>query len=58
MSCAGDCAIEINEETMGTHRFEFDGTPELLFTDNDTNMERLYVSPAQTPITKTPFTNS
>ena len=38
-------SIEINEPTLGTYRFEFEGTPELLFTDNVTNTERLYGHP-------------
>ena len=39
-------SIEINEPTLGTYRFEFEGTPELLFTDNVTNTERLYGHPS------------
>jgi hypothetical protein len=42
----GDSGIEINEPTLGTYRFEFDGAPELLFTDNVTNTQRLYNRPS------------
>ena len=45
LSVAGESSVEIREQTLGTYRFEFDGTPRLLFTDNDTNMERLFNAP-------------
>ncbi len=38
--------IVITDPTLGQYTFEFDGSPELLFTDNDTNVERLYHQPA------------
>ena len=38
-------SIEITEPTLGPCRFDLDGAPEILFTDNETNSERLFNQP-------------
>jgi hypothetical protein len=47
--------IEIREEKVGVRRLYCDGTPELLFTENETNTERLYGSANATPFVKDAF---
>ncbi|MEO8550326.1 MAG: glucosidase, partial [Kofleriaceae bacterium] len=42
---AGDRAVRVVQPTLGTFRFELEGDAELLFTDNETNNERLFGSP-------------
>ncbi len=57
---APSCGInmgEFNELVLecvdyGTRRLYCDGTPELLFTENETNNERLFNSPNRTPFVK------
>ena len=39
---AGDNSITIAEESLGDFTLWFEGTPELLFTENETNTERLW----------------
>src|SRR5262249_40055937 len=39
---AGDGVIELNENDPGARWLYCDGAPELLFTENDTNTERLF----------------
>ena len=50
-------AIELNEESLGKRWLHCDGTPELLFTENETNNERLYGSPNRTPHVKDAINN-
>jgi hypothetical protein len=42
LSQSGEGEIRICEETLGEYRFYVEGPAELLFTDNETNTERLY----------------
>ncbi|HLJ17272.1 MAG TPA: hypothetical protein VKV15_22445 [Bryobacteraceae bacterium] len=42
---SGDNTIDIDEATLGGYRFTFDGAPPLLFTENETNIERLWHLP-------------
>ncbi|MEO7658568.1 MAG: glucosidase [Pyrinomonadaceae bacterium] len=57
---AASCGISIGEfnelilecADYGTRRVYCDGTPELLFTENETNNERLFNSPNRTPYVK------
>ncbi|MEO6051063.1 MAG: glucosidase, partial [Pyrinomonadaceae bacterium] len=44
--------IEIECETPGKRWLYFDGSPELLFTENETNTERLYGAENHTPFVK------
>ena len=39
---AGNALMEMNEYHYGKRWLLMEGTPELLFTDNETNMERLF----------------
>jgi hypothetical protein len=39
---ACDCAIELQDPMYGTRRLFCEGTPEMLFTENETNFRRLY----------------
>ncbi len=48
----GSSVIEADHETLGPRRLFCDGAPELLFTENDTNLQRLYGSPNPTPYVK------
>ena len=45
-------AIEIEHQTLGRRWLHCDGSPELLFTENETNNERLFGSPNRTPYVK------
>ncbi|MGB7203386.1 MAG: hypothetical protein WBD16_14155 [Pyrinomonadaceae bacterium] len=47
--------IEIDCETPGKRLLYFDGSPELLFTENETNNERLFGAPNRTPYVKDAF---
>jgi hypothetical protein len=42
-------------ESLGTYRFAFDGQPEWLFTDNESNLERLYRVPNHSRYVKDAF---
>jgi glycogen debranching enzyme len=48
----GHAVIEAEHETLGTYRLACEGTPELLFTENDTDRERLYGLPNATAFVK------
>ena len=54
---SGANAIELNEESLGKRWLHCDGSPELLFTENETNNERLYGSPNRTPHVKDAINN-
>ncbi|HEX6623156.1 MAG TPA: hypothetical protein VF064_05550, partial [Pyrinomonadaceae bacterium] len=45
-------AVEAREEIYGTRWLYCEGTPELLFTENETNAARLYDAPNPTPFVK------
>ncbi|HZB44543.1 MAG TPA: hypothetical protein VE360_04845, partial [Pyrinomonadaceae bacterium] len=45
-------AVEAREEIYGTRWLYCEGTPELLFTENETNAARLYNAPNPTPFVK------
>ena len=47
--------IEIDCETPGRRFLQFDGSPELLFTENETNNERLFGAANRTPYVKDAF---
>ncbi len=53
---AGD-SIELEHYALGTRVLEFDSDPELLFTENETNIERLYGVPNQSPYVKDGINN-
>ncbi|MDT8399284.1 MAG: glucosidase [Pseudomonadales bacterium] len=42
LAAAGARDIDIEHHKLGSYHCHFDGSPELLFTDNDTNSPRLY----------------
>ena len=47
--------VEVSHEDMGTYFLLCDGAPELLFTENETNYERLWHQPNPTPFVKDAF---
>jgi hypothetical protein len=47
--------IQLQEPTYGRRWLNFDGSPDLLFTDNETNTERLYGTANQVPYVKDAF---
>ncbi|HYA89238.1 MAG TPA: glucosidase [archaeon] len=54
-SPAKSVLLEINEYHYGKRWLAFEGAPELLFTENDTNMERLFNEKSRTPYVKDAF---
>jgi Mannosylglycerate hydrolase MGH1-like glycoside hydrolase domain len=50
-----DGSIEAEHESLGRYRLVVDGTPELLFTDNETNVARLFSGPNPSPYVKDAF---
>lgn len=50
-----DRSIVADANESGTYTLTFDGDPEVLFTDNETNLERLYGTQNQTPYVKDAF---
>ena len=52
---AGAGAIEASHHELGTYVLRCDGTPELLFTENESNAERLWGQPNPTPYVKDAF---
>src|SRR5262249_24536465 len=42
-------AIELEHHALGRRRLECEGEPELLFTENDTNLQRLFGAPNTGP---------
>jgi hypothetical protein len=52
-----DGAVQIlaEHETLGRYHLTFEGQPWLLFTENDTNSERLFGTPTPTPYVKDAF---
>jgi hypothetical protein len=51
----GVSTVEANHPAAGTYHFYAEGGPELLFTDNETNTERLYGLPNVSPYAKDAF---
>ncbi|HEX6283923.1 MAG TPA: hypothetical protein VFZ71_03570 [Pyrinomonadaceae bacterium] len=47
-----DRAIELNEPELGRRWLHFAGEPELLFTENETNTQRLFNAPNASPYVK------
>jgi hypothetical protein len=47
--------IELDHPRLGKRFLNFHGAPELLFTENETNNERLFGSPNRTPFVKDAF---
>lgn len=47
--------IELEHPEMGRHRLECEGDPELLFTENESNLERLFGAPNAGPFVKDGF---
>jgi hypothetical protein len=52
---AGGVQLELNEFHYGKRWLAFDGAPEMLFTNNETNMERLFKTKSTTPYVKDAF---
>ncbi len=52
---AGPESIEARHSTLGTFHFEAENAPAWLFTENQTNVERLYNAPNSTPFVKDAF---
>jgi hypothetical protein len=52
---AGPGRIRAAHSEMGTYELACDGTPELLFTENESNVERLWGRPNPTPFVKDAF---
>jgi Mannosylglycerate hydrolase MGH1-like glycoside hydrolase domain/Glycosyl hydrolase family 63 C-terminal domain len=51
----GSAQILAEHESLGRYHLSCDGEPELLFTENETNVERLFDSPNRTPYVKDAF---
>ncbi len=51
----GSAAMRVTQPTLGHFRVDFDGHPELMFTDNETNTERLWGAPSANRYTKDAF---
>ncbi len=57
LKAVGKNTIEISEASLGKRWLHCDGSPELLFTENETNNERLYSSTNRTPYVKDAINN-
>jgi hypothetical protein len=51
----GTASVRLGQPTLGHFRLDVDGHPDWLFTDNESNSERLWNSPSVTPYTKDAF---
>jgi hypothetical protein len=51
----GDATIVAEHESLGRYRLVAEGSPELLFTDNETNVARLFGAPNPSPYVKDAF---
>jgi mannosylglycerate hydrolase MGH1-like protein len=51
----GSIQVLAEHQTLGRYHLTCDGGPELLFTDNDTNAERLFKAPNASPFVKDAF---
>jgi Mannosylglycerate hydrolase MGH1-like glycoside hydrolase domain len=54
---AGPAAIELEHFMLGQRRLYCEGTPQLLFTENETNTQRIFNSANTTPYVKDAFHN-
>ena len=52
---AADTAIVLSERAYGQRWLHFEGAPDLLFTENETNRQRLFNQPSASPFTKDAF---
>src|SRR5204862_2553629 len=52
---AGTASVRISQPTLGEFRLDAEGAPALLFTDNETNSERLWGVAPVSPYTKDAF---
>ncbi len=52
MAAEGSNEIQVHHFTLGEYRLRMEGSPELLFTDNDTNYERLFGITSSTSFAK------
>ena len=52
---AGPSAVSLEHHQLKTFELYFDGEPELLFTENETNLARLYGMPNASPYVKDAF---
>ncbi len=52
LSTMRDNVITVTGETSGARFLHFDGSPELLYTENETNNARLFCTPNHTPYVK------
>lgn len=55
ISLDGKSSLRIENAVLGTRWMYFDGAPETLFTENETNNQRLYGAPDRTPFVKDAF---
>ncbi len=55
LSAIDGTVVAIDSEWLGKRYVYFDGLPELLFTENETNNERIFGSPNRTPYVKDAF---
>ncbi len=55
LRAAGNGRIEAVHHDLGTYWLDCDGTPELLFTENESNAQRLWQQPNRTPFVKDAF---
>jgi Mannosylglycerate hydrolase MGH1-like glycoside hydrolase domain len=55
LHAAGSNAIEASHHQLGTYRLQCAGSPELLFTENETNNQRLWGQPNKSPYVKDAF---
>jgi len=55
LRAAAENAIEAQVPGLGHYRLECEGTPQLYFTENDTNTQRIFDTPNQTPWVKDAF---
>ena len=52
LGVANPAIIKVDHSEMGDYRFYCEGDPSLLFTENETNTERIFGTPNQSPFVK------
>jgi len=57
-SCEHICAIDATQREMGSYRFFCEAAERLLFTENETNSERLWGVPSHSPFVKDSINDS
>ncbi len=55
LRCGGRGIVECEHDTLGEFRFVADGGPDLLFTENESNSEKLFKTPSASPFVKDAF---